>query len=252
MPFYPLAVLQNYGIGNKYHNAFRSIHFASQMPKYSNFRKDYARMASYRKPVPGGTGTANALAIRSLERKVAGLKPETQYLILTTSFSGLSRDSFEVCQWSPTVDLAGAADRSDRVLGDSWKNKFIEVRCGAIAGDEGLPGPVRFVVYKPHKAATTITPTSFISHFDPSQCTVLHDEIIKPYAVMNENSSTGVTQAINSWVRKINLNNMKSTYIGTTAEEGAVRCCIMISGLEATATPSYGFAVSTKHAYSNK
>lgn len=249
MSFYPYAVLQNYGIGNKYHNAFRSIHLASTMPKYSNFRKDYARLASYRKPVPGST-SGNALAIRSLQRKVAGLKPENQQHVITNNFSSLARNNLEVLNVSPTTDLAGAADRDERILGDSWKNKYLEIRASG-GGQEGVPGPVRLVVYKPHKAGTTLAWSSFNAMIDPSNCTVLHDEIIKPYAVFNAANSLSVPQAIMSFHRKINLNNMKSTFIGTTPEEGQVRVVLLINGLDSTAT-TYGTSIVTKLVYANK
>ena len=249
MPFYPYAVLQNYGIGNKYHNAFRSIHAASTMPKYSNFRKDYARLASYRKPVPGST-SGNALAIRSLQRKVAGLKPEVQYFTHTDSYSGLAGDTFHVHNWSPTSDLASATDRDERILGDSWKNKYMEIRA-QFGGTTGFPGPFRLVVYKPHKAGTTLSFTDFNNVMDPSNCTVLHDEIIKPYAVLNNNSSTGKNQNIMVFARKINLKNLKSTFIGSTPEAGNVRCVLLMWGM-GTATPTIGGSITTKLAYANK
>lgn len=250
MPFYPYAVLQNYGFGNKYHNLFRSIHAASTMPKYSNFRKDYNRLALYRRPIPGGVSGANALAIRSLERKVAGLKPETQYHFISDNFSALAGDTLHVLNWSPTEDLAAAADRDERILGDSWKNKFMEIRA-QFGGILGFPGPLRLIVYKPHKAGTTLTFSNFNNMMDPSQSTVLHDEIIKPYAVHDNSTTTGGSQALQVWARKINLSNTKSTFIGTTAEAGNIRCVILLNGM-GSATPTLGGSVTTKLAYSNK
>lgn len=250
MPFYPYAVLQNYGLGNKYHNAFRSIHAASTMPKYSNFRKDYNYLMSKKFNVGGGPVASNALAIRSLQRKVAGLKPEIQYFTHTDNYSGLAGDTLHVHNWSPTTDLAGAADRDERILGDSWKNKYMEIRA-QFGGTTGFPGPLRLVVYKPHKAATTLSFTDFNNVMDPSNCTVLHDEIIKPYTVLNNNSSTGQNQNIMVFTRKINLKNLKSTFIGTTPEVGNVRCVILQLGL-GSATPTTGGSVTTKLAYANK
>lgn len=250
MPFYPYAVLQNYGIGNKYHNALRSIHAVSTMPKYSNFRKDYARMASYRKPVPGSI-SGNTLAIRSLQRKVAGLKPENQEFVFTSNWSSLARDTLEVLEISPMFNLAASVDRDQRILGDSWKNKYLEIRCTG-GGEEGVPGPVRLVVYKPYKATATLTFSTFNAMMDPSNCTVLHDEIIKPYAVLNNSATSALPQAVMTFNRKINLHNLKSTFIGNIAEEGQVRVVLLINGLAGTPTPSYGTTIVTKLVYANK
>lgn len=250
MPFYPYAVLQNYGFGNKYHNAIRTIHAASTMPKYSNFRKDYARMASYRKPVPGST-VSNALAIRHLQRQVNRQKPETQHYFVNQTLS-IPHTTFKQSNVNPCEALANAADRDERILGDSWLNKTLELRIGSADAESGFPGRVRLIVYLPKKAATTINVTSMTDCLDPSQMTVLHDEYVKPYHPGNTDAASSVTYCP-PWlfVRRINLGNRISTFIGTTPEKNNIRIAVLTEG-NSTATFNATWNMGYKLTYTNK
>lgn len=230
MPFYPFAVLQNYGFGNKYHNAFRIIHAASTMPKYSNFRKDYARLASYVKPIPGST-SGNALAIRSLQRQLNKQKPEVQQWVSFTT-NNIPQTTFAQWNLSPTDTLAAATDRDERVLGDSWINKSLEMRFSLGTNLAGFPGVVRVIVYVPKKAGTAITFTNMLDITDPNQMTVLYDQMIKPHIQGGNNQTTtgSFDCGVYHWVKKISLGNRKSTYIGTTAERNSVRIAVLTQG----------------------
>lgn len=253
MPFYPYAVLQNYGLGNRYHNAIRTFHAASTMPKYSNFRNDYARMASYRKPVPGST-SGNALAIRHLQRQVNRQKPETQYYFRESTLS-IPHSSLKQSNINPCEALATESNRGDLILGDSWVNKSLELRVQSADSESGFPGRVRLVVYVPKKANTTISITSMTDCLDPNQMTVLHDEYVKPYHQGNTNpdATSGVTYCP-PWmfVRRINLKNRISTFIGNTPEKNNIRIALLTEGngsaLLYNATWKFGYRLT----YTNK
>lgn len=250
MPFYPYAVLQNYGFGNKYHNAVRTIHAASTMPKYSNFRKDYARMASYVKPVPGST-SGNALAIRSLQRQLNKQKPELQHWFNTVPFN-VSPTALTTNNFGPCDTLAAASDRDQRVLGDSWVNKSLEIRVNSQDTEFGFPGKVRLIVYIPKKAGTSISFGSINSCLDTNQMTVLHDELVKPYHQGNtDGQSTGTYCPVWMFSRRVSLGNRISTFIGTTPEKNNVRIALLTDGNSTSGIP-LAWTMNYKLTYTNK
>ncbi len=242
MPFYPYAVLQNYGFGNKYHNAFRTIHAASTMPKYSNFRKDYSRLSSYRKPIPGST-SGNTLAIRDLQRKVAGMKPEVQHFVANYNMS-FSGGAFNIERIDITKNLASAADRDLRLTGDSWKNKYLKFRLQM--ADDSCDGILRVLIIKPKKAGTTFT---FAENAipDPNQMTVLYDRTITTAQQVGANYYAGGSGRV--MIGHVSLKNLKSTFISTVAELGDVQMYVMYRNKIPTGSDTW--ALSTQLAYTN-
>lgn len=248
MNFYPNSVIHNYGIRNR---NFRLLHATASMPLYPNFRRDYARMARYRKPL-APSSSSNALAIRALQRQVNRQKPEVQYFFSSDSESGVTQNAFHQFNYNPLETLASATNRGDLVLGDTWINKYLEIRC-QIGGRLGFCGPVRLIVYRPLKAGTTVTLGGFTNGTDPNQMSILHDEVIKPYAVFNDDSVSGSSQMIQNWVRRINLKNMKSTFtLSGAAEKNNVRVALLLDGQKSVTTPTVGLDIKFKHAFTNK
>lgn len=201
----------------------------------------------------GATSTyTNALAIRYLQRQVNRQKPEVQYFFSSDSESGVTQNAFHQFNYNPLETLANAANRGDLVLGDTWINKYLEIRC-QIGGRLGFCGPVRLIVYRPLKANTTVTMGGFTNGTDPNQMSILHDEIIKPYAIFNDDSVSGSSQMVQNWVRRINLRNMKSTFtLGGTAEKNNVRVALLLDGEKSVSTPTIGLDIKFKHAFTNK
>lgn len=206
-------------------------------------------VAKYIKP-RGATKYATDLALRSLQRQINKQKPEIQHWTSATTFT-VPPNTFSTANFSPCETLANAVDRDERVLGDSWINKALEIR---IRGDDtiyGFPGVMRLIVYVPKKAGTTITWANFGEIIDTNRCTVLHDEIVKPLMATTQGSTATTHSGIYNFVRKLRLGNRKSTFIGTTPEMNNVRVAVLTDGLS-TLTSVQTFSINYKLTYCNK
>lgn len=215
MPFYPYAVLQNYGI-SKSNFAFKTAHATYTMPKYwESYRQQYNRLSKYRKPT--GTPSGNAAALRSLQRKVAGMEPELQQYKIIRPSAIFAAGAYNQVRYDITDELAALADRPERVTGDSWKNKFLKFRFH-INTNAPEGGWIRFIVIKPKKAGTTFSIAEG-DILDPNQMTVFYDKTFTYDRDYGQRSSSDI---------KVNLRNLKSTYIGSTPESGDIQmyvCC---------------------------
>lgn len=210
MPFYPYAVLQNYGI-SKSNFAFKTAHATYTMPKYwESYRQQYNRLSKYRKPT--GTPSGNAAALRSLQRKVAGMEPEVQQYKLIRPTSTIAAGTYAQFRFDITDELAVLADRAERITGDSWKNKFLRFRFHINTNlCEG--GWYRFIVLRPKKAGTTFTIAEG-DILDPNQMTVFFD---RTWTFDKEYGARAHSDI------KVNLRNLKSTYLAGTPELGDIQ-----------------------------
>ena len=135
-------------------------HIISNRERYYQYYKfgkrtmPYLRgtVAKYIKP-RGATKYATDLAIRSLQRQVNRQKPEIQHWFSNTTFT-VHPTNFGLSNFSPCETLAAAVDRDERVLGDSWINKSLEIRINGNDTEQGYPGKVRLIVYIPKKSGS--------------------------------------------------------------------------------------------------
>lgn len=228
------------------HNAFRAAHLYSTMPKYwESYRQQYSRLSKYRKPT--GTASGNALAIRHLQRQINKQKPELQHTVVN-NVTTIPEDVFNLWNISPSQNLADTVDRNERILGDSWVNKSLELRFQT-ASNRGFYGDLRVVVYIPKKADTTWVSGDFTSYVDPNFATVLHDEVIKPSWTADQSSDNGPHY---TFFRKIWLGNRVSTYIGSTPEKTAVKVAVLSTGRKASGAGSVYVGCMHRLTYTNK
>lgn len=184
--------------------------------------------------------TATGLAIRSLQRKVAGMKPELQLKAANqgvTPVAGHSQHEFKF-----TDQLAADASRGEKVLGDTWVNKYLSWRIRSDGTTASVNGAVfRVVVYRPLKAGASIA--------FPSTTTIIDPSLIKVYDDMTFTMGSGGDKAAQR-SRKVKLYDTQSTYIGTSPEKGDIRLCIIVQNQDALLANQ--FLVSYGHFFTNK
>jgi len=194
------------------------------MPKYwESHNQQYNRLSKYRKPT--GTAAGNAAAIRSLQRKVAGLKPELQTYQFSNNIT-FNGSAYTQNAFYPSEDLAGTTDRDLRITGDSWTNKVLKLRLrftNALVPN----GIFRVLVVVPKKAGTTFTFTEN-SIPDPDKMAVLRDATYSCVPGANLQRQFNMT---------IPLRNMKSTFVGTTPEKGSVQVYLIMRNFDAAFEP---------------
>lgn len=236
------------------HNAFRSFHLYSTMPKYwESYRQQYNRLRRY-VPKPTGSPISNSLAIRNLQRQINKQKPELQHDVVlnTTSFNASELAGFSLWNITPSENLAADPDRGEKILGDSWVNKSLELRFSTDIV-LGFQGDIRLVIYIPKKAGTAWVPSSMTDFVDPNFATVLHDEIMRPtWTPDDHNTENGPHY---TFMRKVGLGNRISTFIGTTPEKNNIRVAFLNHGRASTSTtPPLIRPVSCRHrlTYTNK
>lgn len=173
-------------------------------------------LAKYNKP-RGATKYATDYAVRALQRKVAGMEPELQQYKLIRPTAGFAAGAYNQVRYDITDELANVADRAERITGDSWKNKFLKFRFHINTNlNEG--GWIRFIVLRPKKAGTTFNIAEG-DILDPNQITVFYDKTFTFDKDYGQRSSSDI---------KVNLRNLKSTYLGGTPEMGDIQmyvCC---------------------------
>lgn len=169
---------------------------------------------SIKKFKPLGAGPAstyrNTAAIRTLQRKVNQLKPETQRFGNSDLWI-VSANSFVQNRYDISADLAGTADRDLRISGDSWRNKKLTIRVSNYDTTE-CDEQLRMLVVVPKKAGTTFT-LAENSIPDKDQMRVLYDRTV---------SLNRTGDGRRELIANIPLRDMKTTFIGTTPEKNAI------------------------------
>lgn len=221
------------------HNVFRAAHLSYTMPKYwESNTQQFARLSKYRKPT--GTPSGNGLAIRTLQRKIAGMKPEIQLKAGSqgiTPVAGYSQHQFKFCD-----QLATDAARGDKVLGDSWINKYLSWHIRADGTGASTNGAViRVLVYRPLKAGASISFTTTSAIVDPS--------LIKVYDDVTFTMGSGGDKAVQR-NRKVKLYDTQSTYVGTSPEKADIRLVVLCHNYDALLANQ--FVVNYGHFFTNK
>lgn len=219
------------------HNVFRAAHLSYTMPKYwESYKQQYNRLSKYRKPT--GTASGNALAIRHLQRQLNSQKPEIQQYQHSTTHS-LTANAYVQRLTRVSYDLAGVADRSDRILGDTWVNKSLKIRlrCQDLANPYGL---LRVMVVMPRKAGTTFSfPENTIP--ESNALTMLLD---REYTW---DPDAHTQRQLNFTVP---LRNIQSTFIGAIPEKGEIQVYVCYRNLNTTTVMN--LKQNIELSYSNK
>lgn len=198
---------RNYRIAK---SAFAAYSIKRTMPYLRGSIKKY-------KPVGATSVTTyrNSAAIRTLQRKVNQLKPETQRFLNAYLYNAPNSPQYNQQRYDITTELASTADRDLRITGDSWRNKKLTVRV-SLYDSTDWNEELRMLVVVPKKAGTTFTFNHNIIP-DKDQMRVLYDKTV------TMNSGNGVR----NMVAHILLRDMKTTYLGNTPEKNSIQLYLL-------------------------
>ena len=187
------------------------------------------------RPVVGSPLTRVQNQVNILRRTVARQAPQTSNWSKIYSWTTPATVGFQTYDIPITTDFIASSDYTNSVLGDFYRNKFLQLKLDC----EPVVPKYRIIVYWSRKAGNTSGVGDFAFTLDPAAFTVIHDSMVFP------------NQLAGTKFIRLNLRGKMTNYnqSSSTLEYGDLRVRIILYNNAATARNS---TIGIRHYIQNK